>query len=413
MGRGPPSESGIILPALRRLVPNLLLACASVLAVALALEGALRLFWPQDFPFFASLFVEDPVVGMRHVPGSRSTMGSEAGPVPVRINSRGYRGREYAWHAASGLRILGLGDSFAFGFGVQEDDTYLARLERALADRRVEVINAGLAGMGPDNEARLLEADGPALRPDLVLVGFFVGNDPMDALTGGTRTEMRDGAPTMPEGFLERWYRPLRPGVLLPQPLARSSGGGLGLPIPFKDSLRRHSHVYRFVTGRIGRLLAASQAKHAGPPPPTEFNPFQQEAFCLRRYPPEFDLAWTRATAALGQMKAWCESHRARLVLVVIPTEAQVDPQRWAAVRQRFRLNDEDFDLEKPQRILAAFASEHGIPFIDLLPALRAARAASGPLYFRTDIHWTARGHAVAADEILRQLTALELLPNR
>src|SRR6185436_8711819 len=101
----------------------------------------------------------------------------------------------------------GLGDSFAFGFGVREDDTYLARMERALADRHVEVINAGLAGMGPDNEARLLAADGPGLRPDLVLVAFFVGNDLIDALTGIARTVLRDGAPAVPDGLLEKWYR--------------------------------------------------------------------------------------------------------------------------------------------------------------------------------------------------------------
>ena len=167
----------IILPALRRLVPNLVLACASVLALALALEAALRAFWPQDLPFFSSLFFEDPAVGMRHVPLTRAPMASDTGqPVQVRINSRGYRGREYPWDSAAGFRILGLGDSFTFGYGVEEDDAYLARLERALADRRVEVINAGLAGMGPDNEARLLAADGPGLRPDLVLVGFYVGN---------------------------------------------------------------------------------------------------------------------------------------------------------------------------------------------------------------------------------------------
>jgi hypothetical protein len=142
-----------------------------------------------------------------------------------------------------------------------------------------------------------------------------------------------------------------------------------------------------------------------------EFNPFQQEAFCLRSYPPELELAWTRAKAALVQMKAWCDAHHARLALVVIPTEAQVDPDRWAAVRQRYRLKEEDFDLEKPQRILAAFATENGVPLIDLLSALRAAPDAGGPLYFRTDIHWTLRGHAVAADEILRQLGALGLLP--
>jgi hypothetical protein len=110
-------------------------------------------------------------------------------------------------------------------------------------------------------------------------------------------------------------------------------------------------------------------------------------------------------------MKAWCDAHDARLALVVIPTEAQVDPDRWQAVRRRYRLKEEDFDLEKPQHTLAAFATENGIPLIDLLPALRAAPRAGGPLYFGTDIHWTSRGHAVAADEIMRQLGALGLLP--
>jgi hypothetical protein len=387
-----------------------------VLALALALEGALRVFWPQDLPFVAGLFLEDPVVGMRHVPHTRASMASETdGTVPVRINSRGYRGREYPWEKAAGFRILGLGDSFAFGFGVEEDDTYLARLERALAARRVEVINAGLAGMGPDNEARLLAADGPGLRPDLVLVGFYVGNDLVDAATGVARTRLRDGTPMVPDAILERWYRPLRPGRILPQPLPRPAPvAGLGLPIPFKDDLRKRSHLYRLVTGRVGRLLLMWRGVGSdGPAPVEEFNPFRQEAFCLRSYPPEFDAAWQEATQALGAIKAWCDGHGARLAVVVIPTEAQVYPERWDDVRRRFALRDEDFDLDKPQRILSEYAAASGIPLIDLLPVLRAARATGGPLYFRRDIHWTPRGHAVAADEILLRLDALGLLPPR
>lgn len=389
-----------------------------MLAVALALEGALRLFWPQDLPFFSSLFVEDPVVGMRHVPHTRAPMGSETGgPVQVRINSRGYRGREYAWDAPAGFRILGLGDSFAFGFGVEEDDTYLARLERGLSARGAEVINAGLAGMGPDNEARLLAADGPGLRLDLVLVGFYVGNDLMDAVTGVARTRLRNGSPMVPDAILERWYRPLRPGRILPQPLARPAPGGLDLPLPFKDILRKHSHLYRLVTGRVGRLQLAWRGSRSGgataAAPVEEFNPFRQEAFCLKSYPPEFDLAWQKAKDAIGEIKTWCDGHGARLAVVVIPTEAQVYPERWNDVLRRFALRDDDFDLDKPQRILAEHAAASGIPLIDLLPVLRAARDTGGPLYFRRDVHWTPRGHALAADEILRRLDALGLLPPR
>jgi hypothetical protein len=388
-----------------------------VLAAALALEGALRVFWPQDLPFFSTLFVQDPVVGMRHRPHTRAPMASgTGGQVTVRINSRGYRGREYPWAKAAGFRLLGLGDSFAFGFGVEEDDTYLARLERALSARHAEVINAGLAGMGPDNEARLLAADGPGLRPDLVLVGFYVGNDLMDAVTGAERTRLRNGAPMVPDAILERWYRPLRPGRILPRPLPRPAPAGLDLPIPFKDALLRHSHLYRLITGRVGRLQQVWRGLGSDAPasvPVDEFSPFQQEAFCLRSYPPEFDVAWTRAQEALALIKAWCDGHRARLALVVIPTEAQVYPERWSDVRGRFGLRDEDFELDKPQRLLAEHAAAAGIALVDLLPALRAARDTGGPLYSRRDIHWTPRGHAVAADEILRQLRASGILPSR
>jgi len=411
VGSGPPSESGIILPALKRLAASLLLSLTSVAAVLLGLEGALRAFRPQPVPFFARLFVEDPAVGMRHRPNLRARMPSEAsGSVDVRINSRGYRGREYPWDRPAGFRILGLGDSFAFGFGVEEDDTYLARLERALASGHVEVINAGLAGMGPDNEAALLAADGGALRPDLVLLGLFVGNDLADALTGPMRTRLREDGPFVPDDVLERWYRPLRPGVLLARPLPHpSTARSTTLPVPFKTFLRRHSHAYRFLSGRLGRWRLAARGAPAAAP--ADFTVFHTEAFCLQAYPPELDEAWARARSALTAVQSWCGAHGAKLAVVVIPTEAQVYPERWTETRRRFDLRAEDFDLEKPQRILAAFAGENAIPLIDLLEPLRAARATGGPLYFTTDIHWTPRGHAVAADEILRQLQARALVP--
>jgi hypothetical protein len=188
------------------------------------------------------------------------------------------------------------------------------------------------------------------------------------------------------------------------------SPSGLGLPLPFKGFLRRHSHAYRFLSGRVGRLRESWRGRRwrTGVP---DFSPFQQEAFCVRRYPPEFDLAWTRAESDLGRIKSWCDSNRARLAIVAIPTRAQVYPDHWDAVRRRFDLRDDDFDLEKPQRILSAFAARSGIPLIDVRPALRAARDTGPPLYFETDIHWTPRGHEVAAEEIVRQLRALGLVP--
>lgn len=379
------------------------LALVSIVLVAAALEAGLRWLAPQEFPL-EGLFREHPV-GLRHVPHYRRDLRTRDGRVRVAINGEGFRDREYPPPGCC-FRILGLGDSFAFGLGVEEEETYLARLERALAGRRVEVINAGHVGMGPDNEALLLEAEGARLRPGLVLVGFFVGNDLWNVMTGPDRAVVSDGRLVSRPGLLERWHRPVQPGRILPQPLdpARASERPPG---PLKRILRR-SHVYRLVA----RRYAALKARIRDGERPRVLSAVDDEAVFLRDDPPEFRQGWTEVGRWLTRMAEWCRRHEATLVVAVIPTASQVHPQRWAEARERFGLRDEDFDLGKPQRMVAALAEQAGAAVIDLLPALRAAAAAGPPLYVPDDPHWTPRGHEVAAEELLRQLEGLQVLPD-
>jgi len=77
-------------------------------------------------------------------------------------------------------RILLLGDSHAFGWGVEWQDTLGEQLERLLTPtkegRVVEVLNAGVPGYNTSQEAALLEHRGLDLEPDCILV-LFLGND--------------------------------------------------------------------------------------------------------------------------------------------------------------------------------------------------------------------------------------------
>src|SRR5262245_1045756 len=192
------------------------------------------------------LLREDEVVGLRHVPGFHGRLRTNRFDTAVAINSDGYRDREYP-PKGSAFRVIGLGDSFAFGYGVEEPECYLARLEVMAQARGVEVINAGHPSFGPDNEALLLEADGPRVRPDLVLLQVFVGNDAWNVLTGPHRTIVADGALRSRAGVLERWYRPAQAGRALDR-LPPAVPASAALPVPF-DWMRR-SHVYRFVSRR-------------------------------------------------------------------------------------------------------------------------------------------------------------------
>jgi lysophospholipase L1-like esterase len=99
----------------------------------------------------------------------------------VRTNGRGLRApRDFARPKGSGvLRLLLLGDSQAFGWGVEYDETFGAILERDLgrsSARTVEVVNAGVPGYNTAQEAALLRRYGPELEPDCVLV-LFIQND--------------------------------------------------------------------------------------------------------------------------------------------------------------------------------------------------------------------------------------------
>src|SRR5215211_2237822 len=95
------------------------------------------------------------------------------------LNSKGFKDVEFNAKKDEGTyRIIALGDSFAYGI-VPYQHTYLTRLEEEInqSGRKTELINMGIPGTGPKDYLALLVNEGLDLKPDMVLVSFFVGND--------------------------------------------------------------------------------------------------------------------------------------------------------------------------------------------------------------------------------------------
>jgi lysophospholipase L1-like esterase len=125
----------------------------------------------------------NPFRGWEMVPGEHYTYQHR-----VHVNAHGLRGEELGPKAAGEFRILFLGDSLVYGQGVGEEDTVPAALEAALAElvpeRAVRVLNAGHRAYGTAQELGLLRELGPALAPDLVLLGWYwndVSERPIEA----------------------------------------------------------------------------------------------------------------------------------------------------------------------------------------------------------------------------------------
>lgn len=78
-------------------------------------------------------------------------------------------------------RIIVLGDSTTFGFGVAGENTYSDLLERFLNGKsnanQFEVLNFGVGGYSTQDEELVLEFKGLSWNPDLVIIGYSL-NDP-------------------------------------------------------------------------------------------------------------------------------------------------------------------------------------------------------------------------------------------
>src|SRR5262245_977127 len=95
------------------------------------------------------------------------------------LNSRGFNDVEFSARKTPGtIRVLGIGDSFAFGV-VPYEYNYLTLIEQYLkqSGHNVELVNMGIPGIGPFHYLSLLVQEGFALNPDRVLLSFYIGND--------------------------------------------------------------------------------------------------------------------------------------------------------------------------------------------------------------------------------------------
>jgi len=95
----------------------------------------------------------------------------------VTTSDAGFRGRSVPHQKAKdAFRIIGLGDSYMFGQGVADDETYLAQLPGRWPRRKVEIANLAVPGYNTVMEVETLRERGPSLYPDLILIEI-VGND--------------------------------------------------------------------------------------------------------------------------------------------------------------------------------------------------------------------------------------------
>ena len=271
----------------------------------------------------------------------------DEGCVPVQCNSIGLRDDEIPPKRVGEYRVLALGDSFTFGFGVLKGDTWCEQLELRLRAERgtsVRVINAGLADGAhePKGYAEWLKETGIGLDPDLVILGFCL-ND------------------------VHRLVRMAK----LPPPLRNPWLGG-------------HSHILN----RVQLLLHRREFERR-----MERNPDAREERETLFYTSQGGV-WDSRMAALRKMKRDLEAREIELLIAIFP------------MMTRF---SDNYPYERLHAEVRSFCTEEGVDHIDLLPRFSDYVANHGwsdeQLWIHpTDQHPAAHCYEVFAEGIYEHL---------
>lgn len=195
MNREEEVQSAAGRPLTRGRATAFLLAAAAV--TAFALEAVTRIRLQRGFEAVATLSIErlpmaslapgSPLVH-RLRPGAQGAMDGPTtnvvprhfGPVTYTVNDDGFRGRPATVPKPAGVRrVMFLGDSFTFGWGVNDEETFCVRLEKLLNDSDAgddvvwECLNLGVSGYNTIQERLLFEESVDRFNPDVVALVYY------------------------------------------------------------------------------------------------------------------------------------------------------------------------------------------------------------------------------------------------
>jgi len=152
----------------------------------------------------------DPELGWSGRPNARGRVRSGSMDYTIALNSAGFRDPERALQKPAGTaRVVVLGDSVAWGWGVEQGERFSDLLEARLGPG-VEVLNLACPAHGTDQQYWTLIASGFGYQPDAVLL-CFVLNDVPEALAAETYGMRKPRFVRAPDGEWSVEGRPVAP----------------------------------------------------------------------------------------------------------------------------------------------------------------------------------------------------------
>jgi len=315
-------------------------------------------------------------------------MGFRVRPHTNGTNKFGFNDKDYPLEKPAGtFRILIISDSFNWAGG--REGNYTALLEnifKADSTRPVEVINAGYPMTYTAEQLIALKKYGLQYNPDLVVLGFFAGNDFMDADPDRKRIVVNDVYIDIDKS---------KELQILGYPIIAQSRLLLFLQQKYKvfqEMQRVNSEAKTAEKGTFSEATFLSIQKAR-----MEFcNKSLQEGGVFREH---IDLIFQ----SIAEMSDILKARDIDFMVAIYPDEFQVNEELTNQIFAKYKLDRNQYDLDLMQKLLKDFLSSKDIHHIDMLSEFRVAEKTQD-LYLLRDTHWNAAGNQLAADILFANL---------
>lgn len=392
---------------------GLLAMYLSVGATLFVAEIALR---PILGPRYFGVFELDPDALYKLAPNTSRAYNRqsimEEGYITYQINSHGFRGEELR-RSEEGKRVVVYGDSFIHAEFSSLNDSFTEQLEQQLSkknDRQIEVVNAGVAGYGPDQIVRRMEKELEWLQPDLVIAGIFVGNDFGDLVRNklyrlNENDDLRINEYVVSDDILRKMA--LSRGELLLKKILRSVIRNLK-PVdeaPERDNqwklasiergLEQNTREFKEFIGGDNEVVELASDPYNGD---VSMTPDSPSAVYKRKL-------MARVTE---KMKSVAADNDVPLLLMIIPHPMDV----LGGKHDSGSVDQQKYPQYNPETLtdtMQAIADKYDINAVNLFDVFRQQDA--NRLYFRGgDDHWNEQGQRLAAEFVAQYVITHALL---
>ena len=262
-----------------------------------------------------------------------------------------------------------LGDSFMFGIGVEDRQTFVSLLN---SKSPVQYVNFGVPGSALPQHLDLLDFRFKDFgSPPVCVFGFFTGNDFMDIVR-----YYRQSSKTNPD-LVKNQSSILRATNFLIQHFHVL---GESFLIQF---CKQMAVVNSRETADDGQARAAWSIKT--PKAKRLSNPILVLMHKKQLFRKEAESYLKKSLDRLDKLSK--EKHFVP-VFIIIPDKVQVDGQLRAQRITRYGLSLDDFDPRLPDKIIGEQLHQYGMPYYDLFDCLNEQKG----MYYKIDDHFTPAG---------------------